>query len=115
VAGKFDQNWNLSPLAVTVGINLHNYTPANLDSASILWITPTATIDFSGLGGGQERRLMFIGLRQAGAFNVNILAENGGSLAQNRFADAVVMNMNGAGIVVSAWIYLGSRWRRWKF
>jgi hypothetical protein len=115
VALTFDSNVNLPSLAVTLGVNTHNHAPSNLSSVSLIWITPSANIDYTGLTGGEERRLMFLGLRSAGSFSVTVLAENAGSSAVNRFADTIIMNAAGAGVICTAWIYLGARWRRWKF
>lgn len=114
---KFDTNWNLSPVAVTLGAATHNLTPGGLDAASVIWITPLATIDLTGLAGGEEGRIMFLGLRTSFSFSVNILANSAFSLPQNQFADALILNASGvaASRVCSAWIYLGARWRRWKY
>jgi hypothetical protein len=118
VAFKLDANVNLSPLAVTLGVNTHDYNPANLATTSILWITASSSVQLTGLAGGEERRVMFLGLRLAsGANEVTIPAESASSAAGNRFADAMVLSLNGTGgaHVVVAVVYLGSRWRRWKF
>lgn len=118
MALKFDSNWQLSPIVDTLGVNTNDYAPAGLSGASIIWLTASASIQLTGLTGGEERRIMFIGLRLAsGANEITIPAESVSSVAANRFADAALLSLNGTGSahIVLAYIYLGSRWRRWKF
>jgi hypothetical protein len=113
---KFDTNWNLSSIApASIGFNTHNWNPTDLDKASLIWITPTSSLDLTGLAGGEERRVMFLGLRSSGSFSVTIPANSASSTAANRFADAIVMNASGGGKIVTAWMYLGGIWRRWRF
>lgn len=113
---SFDANWNLSSISPpAIGVNTHNWNPTDLSKASLIWIVPSASFDLTGLAGGEERRLMFLALRSSGSFNVTIPANSASSSAANRFADAVVMNATGGGKIITAWIYLGSIWRRWRF
>lgn len=113
MATKLDTNWQLSPATVSSGIDIHDLNFVNIDRTSIIWLTPSANINFTGLTGGEAGRIMFIGLRAGGAFTITLQAENAGSAAANRFTNAVTFNMS-TGTLVTAWIYLGSRWRRWK-
>lgn len=118
MALKFDSNINLASIAVTIGTNTNDYAPAGLSGASLIWITPSASFNLTGLSGGEERRLMFIGIRNPGSFVITIPAEDANSDAGNRFAHAITLDVSAGGsnkAIVTAWIYLGSRWRRWKF
>jgi hypothetical protein len=118
VALKFDSNINLASIAVSLGTNTNDYTPTGLSGVSLIWITPTASFSLTGLTGGEEGRLMFIGIRNPGSFVITIPAESASSSAANRFAHAINLDVSAGGsnkAIVTAWIYLGSRWRKWKF
>lgn len=114
---SFDSNWNLSSIAPSpIGSNTNDWNPTGLAGASLIWLTATASFNLTGLDGGEERRLMFIGLRQTStSFTVSIIANSASSAVGKRFADAVSMNMGGSGKIITAWIYLGGIWRRWRF
>jgi hypothetical protein len=109
---KFDGNINLSSVATSLGTNTHNLSLVGLSGASLIWITATGNFDLTGLTGGEEGRVIFIGLR--GTFTITIPAESGSSLAENRFAQSATISGVTAGSIVTAWVYFGSRWRRWK-
>lgn len=109
---KLDSNLNLASVAVSIGTNTNDLSIFGLSAASLIWITATSNFNLTGLTGGEEGRVMFIGLR--GSFTVTIQAENVGSAAANRFAQGATMSDVVPGNIVTAWVYFGSRWRRWK-
>jgi hypothetical protein len=109
---KFDANINLASIDTTIGTNTNDLSLLGLPAASLIWINTTADFNLTGLSGGEEGRVMFIGLR--GAFTITIQAENAGSVAANRFAQAATMNAVTTGAIITAWVYFGARWRRWK-
>jgi Tfp pilus assembly protein PilO len=109
---KLDSNINLASVAVSLGTNTHDLSIFGLSAASLIWITALADFNLTGLSGGEDGRVMFIGLR--GAFTITIQAENVGSAASNRFAQAAILSAVTTGSIVTSWVYFGSRWRRWK-
>jgi hypothetical protein len=109
---KFDANINLASVDTTIGTNTHDLSILGLSGASLIWITANADFNLTGLSGGEEGRVMFIGMR--GNFTITIQAESGSSAAGNRFAQAATMSILSTGAIVTAWVYFGSRWRRWK-
>lgn len=68
-----------------------NYNPTGLATASIVRVTHTATCAISGLAGGAAGRRIILCNADGAGFALNLLAENAGSTAANRFTVAVTI------------------------
>lgn len=107
-AFTLDANWNWPEIAATLGANQNNWAPTGFSGASLIWINATTPISITGLTGGEEQRIIIIGLR-IGSSDVTLPGEDAGSTAANRFNQTRVLSQASPAM---CYIYLGSRWRQ---
>lgn len=85
----------------------HNYNPPGLSDAFVLRFNPTVPVNLTGMNADVQYRRKTIVNR--GTAPLTVLAEDGASIAANRFVNGVEVQPNGA--VEATYDYGISRWR----
>lgn len=97
----------ISPSQITA--NTNDYTPTGLDQANIIRLSTDAEHSLTGLGGGAPGRVM--ALMNVGAQQIDLLSENTGSLAANRFSLGTDFQLAPNAAVLVMYDAVASRWR----
>jgi hypothetical protein len=108
---KFILNGVISPASFST--NQDDYNPAGLATSSTIILEPTAAVNFTGLQGGEDGRIII--LQNFGDFTLSIISESVSSTAANRFTlEAPILYLiKNAGVILkydaikSRWMVIG--------
>jgi hypothetical protein len=97
----------LSPTAYTVSQD--NLTISGIETATLLRISSTGTINITGLAGGSSGKTLFV--HNVGINNIIFVAESASSSAANRFAIADNVTFGADQIAILQYDATSQRWR----
>lgn len=107
IAANFTLTGAITPPALVAAT--HNYNPAGLSTANVLFLSAGANYDLTGIQAQENGRVLFI--INSGTGSVKLKNNNANSLAPNRFrlrADATLQENNGGIIIynttLAAWL-----------
>jgi hypothetical protein len=108
MAFLLDANWNWSEISISLSANQNDWAPTGLSGASLIWVNASTPINITGLTGGEEQRIIIIGIRVASS-NVTLPGEDVLSSGPNRWRSTRVLSQASP---CQCFMYIGGRWRQ---